>query len=221
MPQKIIDLLKSGTEANNADRFRDGNLISLPADARMIVTGDIHGHRRNFERILAFADLPKNPDTHIILQEIIHGGPEDAKGACLSYRVLFDAVRYKIKFPDRVHMIMSNHDTAFITNSEVIKAGKEMNRSIRQALERQFHQDSVEITTAIEQFLLSQPLAVRSANRIWVSHSLPGDRYVDKFDPSVLKTKLKTDDVARPGPAYLLTWGRDHSPVTLDETAET
>jgi len=219
MPQTIIDLLKKGVEANNADKFRRGNLICLPADGSLIVTGDIHGHRRNFERIVAFADLPNNPERHIILQEIIHGGPEDSQGGCLSYKLLFDAIRYKLTFPDQVHIIMGNHDTVFINNSEVMKDGKEMNRAMRQALEREFKQASDDVGLAIRQYLFSQPLAIRCDNRIWISHSLPNDRSINKFEPIILERQLKINDVVRPGSAYLLTWGRKHSQAVLDKLA--
>lgn len=220
MPQTVIDLLKQGTEANGADKFRRGNLICLPAGGDVIVTGDLHGHRRNFERIVTFADLANHPDRHVILQEIIHGGPEDSEGGCLSYRLLFDVVRYKVSFPDRVHMIMGNHDTAFINNSEVMKEGREMNRAMHAALEREFRQGAGEVELAVRQFLFSQPLAVRCDNRIWMSHSLPGDRFVEKFDPGILHRPLKVNDVVRPGSAYLLTWGRKHSQDLLDKMAE-
>ena len=219
MPQTIIDLLNKGIEILNADKFRRGNVVHLPADGNLIITGDIHGHLRNFERIVAFADLPNNPDRHIILQEIIHGGPEDSQGGCLSYKLLFEAIRYKLKFPDQVHMIMGNHDTAFINNSEVMKDGKEMNRAMRQAIEREFKQASDDVELAIRQFLFSQPLAIRCNNRIWISHSLPSDRAIDKFDPKILERQLKINDVVRPGSAYLLTWGRKHSQAILDKLA--
>jgi predicted phosphodiesterase len=220
MPQTIIDLLNKGIEAVNADKFRRGNLIHLPAEGSLIITGDIHGHRRNFERIVAFADLANNSDRHIVLQEIIHGGPEDSRGGCLSYKLLFDVVRYKLTFPDRVHIIMGNHDTAFINNSEVMKDGKEMNRAMRLALEQEFQQAGANVELAIRQFLFSQPLALRCDNRIWISHSLPGDRFVDKFDPKILDRQLKINDVVRPGSAYLLTWGRKHSQALLDKMAK-
>jgi len=220
MPQTIVDLLNKGIEAVNADKFRRDNLIHLPVEGTLIITGDIHGHRRNFERIVAFADLANNPDRHIVLQEIIHGGPEDSQGGCLSYQLLFDAVRYKLTFPDRVHLIMGNHDTAFINNSEVMKDGKEMNRAMHLALEREFQQAGDNVELAIRQFLFSQPLALRCNNRIWVSHSLPSDRSVDKFDPKILDRKLKINDVVRPGSAYLLTWGRKHSQALLDKMAK-
>jgi len=220
MPQAIIDLLKRGTEANNADRFRRGNLIYLPADGTLVATGDIHGHRRNFERIVTFGDLDNNPDRHIILQEIIHGGRKDSKEGCLSYKLLFDVVRYKLSFPDRVHIIMGNHDTAFISSSKVMKDGKEMNEAMCSALDREFQQASADIKLAIRQFLFSQPLAVKTENRILFSHSLPGNRYIDKFDHQILDKQLKINDVVRPGSAYLLTWGRKHNQALLDEMAK-
>ena len=219
MPQTIIDLLNSGVEASNADRFRRGNLIYLPFDVQLIATGDIHGHRRNFERIVAFADLANNPNRHIVLQEIIHGGPKNAEGGCLSYKLLFDVIRYKLSFHDRVHIIMGNHDIAYINNSQVMKNGEEMNRLMRSALEREFQQAGTDIELAIRQFLFSQPLAVRSENRIWLSHSLPSDRFVDKFDRQILDRQLKTSDCEKPGSAYLLTWGRNISQQTLDKMA--
>jgi len=219
MPQTIIDLLNKGSEISCADSFRQGNLICLPAEGSVIITGDIHGHRRNFERIVDFADLPNNPDRHIILQEIIHGGQEDSQGNCISYRLLFDVVRYKLNFPDRVHIIMGNHDTAFITDSKVMKNGKEMNRSMSLALEREFKQSSTAVKIALKKFLLSLPLAVKCENRIWMSHSLPANRYIDKFDKQVLEKKLKIEDCKRPGSAYLLTWGRNHSQSLLDKMA--
>jgi len=220
MPQTIIDLLTNGVEASNADKFRRGNLICLPPDTQLIITGDIHGHRRNFEKILAFADLANNPSRHIVMQEIIHGGPKDSEGGCLSYKLLFDAIHYKLSFPDRLHIIMGNHDTSFINNSKVMKNGKEMNRSMRLALEREFQEAAADIRRAISRFLFSQPLAVRCENRIWLSHSLPGDRFADKFDPQILDRQLRADDIAKPGAAYLLTWGRNMSQRTLDKMAK-
>jgi len=220
MPEKITALLNKGMEANQADKFRRGNLICLPSHGKLVITGDIHGHRRNFERIVAFADLAHNPQTHVILQEIIHGGPEDEKGGCLSYKLLFDVIQYKVRYPDRVHIIMGNHDTAFINNTNIMKNGKEMNVAMRSALDREFVEASETIKLAMRQFLFSQALAVKCANRMFISHSLPADRYGDKFDPRILDRQLRINDIVKPGSAYLLTWGRKHSQQLLDKMAK-
>ncbi len=219
MPRTVTDLLEKGVKANYADKCRRGNLICLPACGDLVITGDIHGHRRNFERILTFSKLETNPDRHVIFQEIIHGGPEDEQGGCLSFELLFELVRHKLDFPDRVHIVMGNHDTAYIDQSEVMKNGKEMNTSMRSALSRQFGSDSQAVDLAIRQFLFSQPLAVRCENRLWISHSLPSDRYVSKFDDGIFHRELKINDVVKPGSAYLLTWGRKHLQKTLTEMA--
>ncbi len=220
MPQTIIDLLNKAGQACKTDRFRRGNLIYLPAEGKLITTGDIHGHRRNFERIVTFSDLTNNPDRHVLLQEIIHGGPEDSEGGCLSYQLLFDVARYKLNFPDQVHIIMGNHDTTVINSSQVMKNGKEMNEPMNLALDREFQEASDDIKQAIKQFFLSQPLAVRCDNRIWLSHSLPGNLFVRKFDKQIMDRPLEIGDCERPGSAYLLTWGRRHSQDTLDKMAE-
>jgi len=220
MAQTIIDLLNRGVQANNADKFRNGNLVHLPSEGSLVVSGDIHGHQRNFERIVSFADLPNNPDRHVVLQEIIHGGNEDKEEGCQSYKLLFKAVRYKLTYPHRVHIIMANHDTAFINNSEVMKDGREMNRLMRSALDREFQDASEDVKLAIRQFLFSQPLAIKCDNRIWISHSLPSDRYLNQFDRQILDRELRVNDVVRPGSAYLLTWGRKHSQTLLDTMAE-
>ncbi len=220
MPQITIDLLKKGISANQTDKFRRGNLVVLPDHGSLVITGDVHGHRRNFERIVTYADLANHTDRHLILQEIIHGGPEDDDGGCLSYQLLFEAVRLKLDFPDRVHFVMGNHDTACISDSEVMKNGKEMNRSMGSALQREFSHASPDVILAIKQFLFSQPLAIRCANRLWISHSLPNERTVEAFDPGIFDRELQIADCEKPGSAYLLTWGRRHKQPVLDKMAQ-
>ena len=64
------------------------------------------------------------------------------------------------------------------------------------------------------------PLAVRCDTRIWISHSLPSDRLTDKFDREILDRQLEAEDLEKPGSAYLLTWGRNHSQSLIDKMAE-
>lgn len=220
MVKDIIELLEAGIRANENDRYRRQNLVVLPESGDLVIAGDIHGHRRNFERIITYSALDKNPDRHLVLQELLHGGPEDGQGGCLSFELLFDAVKLKVDYPDRIHFILANHDTAFINNSDVMKGGKEMNAAMRAAMQRHFGGQTKDVESAIEKFLFSQPLAVRCPKRIWISHSLPSDRMVEKFDFSIFNRKLKINDIVRPNSAYLLTWGRGHSGKTLEFLAK-
>jgi predicted phosphodiesterase len=220
MPQESIQLCQTGAELNRTSRWRSGNLIRLPETGRVIVAGDLHGHFRNFERIMKMADLANHPDTHVILQEIIHGGPEDDFGGCLSYRLLFEAIRYKIRFPEQVHVLLGNHDTAVVSNSSVLKCGREMNRAMKDAMKRHFEDYYQDVMDALAEYLMSQPLAVRCANGVWISHSLPADNAVDRFDLSIFNRPYTLDDIERLNPVYLLTWGRRHGAEALDRLAQ-
>ncbi|MDH7599955.1 MAG: metallophosphoesterase [Sedimentisphaerales bacterium] len=211
MESQIVELLAAGAKANQTDPYRQGNLICLPPDGSLVVSGDIHGHARNLQRIISYADLEARPERHLIIHEIIHGGPQDGDGGCLSYKALFEAVELKLRYPDKVHILLGNHDTAFITGSEVLREGRRMNKAFTEALKAEFGQDWPQVQQAIRQFLLSQPLAARTANRIWISHSLPSDRMMGRFDIEVLSRPLQEADLQRDGPAYVLTWGRHTS----------
>ena len=216
MPDRTIELLEKGSFSNINDPFRKGNVIVLPRQGSLVIAGDLHGHRRNFERIVTYAQLDRHPDRHLILQEIIHGGSTDPNGGCLSFELLFEAIRLKLNYPNQVHLIMGNHDTSLISGTEVMKDGREMNRAFRDGLAFRFDTYSDTIHERIKQFLLSQPLAIKTKNRIWISHSLPGDRFIDQFDIKIFKYPITDKHCEKPGSVYLLTWGRRMRQETLD-----
>ena len=220
MAPEMIELCKKGMELNYSVKYRRGNIIHLPDAGELIITGDLHGHRRNFEKIVTFADLENNPQRHVIFQEILHGGPEDAEGGCLSFKLLFDAIRYQLEFGDQVHLILGNHDTAIVSDIDIMKMGREMTRAMQAAMKRQFGGEYESVYPALKEYLVSQPLAVRCANRIWTSHSLPPDSDVDSFDTTVFERHSQVSDMVRPNPAYQLTWGRRHSEDALAKLAE-
>jgi hypothetical protein len=220
MHQQAIQLYRKGAEANQSDPYRQGNVIVLPEKGRVIVAGDLHGHRRHFEKIVNYADLENHPETHVIFQEIIHGGPEDNYGGCLSYRLLQDVIGYKLLYPGQVHILLGNHDTAVINEGTVMKNGRELNLAMQDAMKREYKEYFGPVHQAMVYYLLSQPLAVRTPNKIWISHSLPADPYVDTFDISIFERPYTVEDTQRPNPVYLLTWGRRQSPQALQKMAQ-
>lgn len=219
MPQQTIQLFRRGVESNWKDLYRRGNLICLPDSGRVIVSGDLHGHRRNFEKVVRRADLEHHPENHVIFQEVIHGGPEDDWGGCLSYRLLMDVIRFKICYPNQVHILLGNHDTAVISDGQVLKSGREMNLAMKNAMKRHYRDHYEEVVKVLTEYLISQPLAVRCENRIWISHSLPADNCFESFDSGIFHRNYTVEDVQRPNSVYLLTWGRRHSQRVLDRLA--
>ncbi|MFI4911182.1 MAG: metallophosphoesterase [Sedimentisphaeraceae bacterium JB056] len=220
MAEQAIEVFKKVAALNKADKCREGNVIKLPAEGRLIVTGDLHGNIWGFEQVVKYADLANNPDTHIIFQEIIHGGPQDCEGGCLSFKLLIKIASLKVEFPDNVHIIMGNHDLSAIKDTEVLRGGKEMTGSFNSGIRRCFGDRYEMVLLAMRQMLFSQPLAVKTHNGIFISHSLPADRFADVFEPEVLERDLKITDINRPNSAYLLLWGRDQSPQLLEDLSD-
>jgi predicted phosphodiesterase len=216
----MIELCRQGIEVNANARLRAGNVIHLPDTGRVIIMGDLHGHRRNFEKAAAMADLAHHPETYVIFHEILHGGPEDEAGGCLSFTLFIDVLKYQLQFPRQVILVMGNHDTAIIIDNDVMKSGKEMNVALKAAMRRCYGADYEANMAALRAYLLSQPVAVRCPNRIWMSHSLPADRFVDNFDTSVFERRLLSGDMLRPEPLYKLTWGRGQSPEAVEKMAK-
>ncbi len=215
----MIELCRQAAAINLRSPIRKGNVLHLPESGRVVFAGDIHGHRRNFERIVVFADLAARPDTHLILHEILHGGPEDDLGGCLSFQLYQDVLRLQVQFPGQVHLILGNHDTAVINDTDVMKSGKEMNQAMKAAMRRYYAEEFDATLQALREYLITQPLAVRTPNRIWMSHSLPEDRFLDKFDIKILERTLTPEDCRRANSGYLMTWGRHHSDATLERIA--
>lgn len=217
MVQEIVDLCAQAAELNYSAKYRKGNILELPGQGRLIITGDLHGHRRNFEKIVTFADLHNNPGTFLVFQETLHGGSEDEFGGCLSFELFFEILRYQLQHPQQVFSILGNHDTAIINDNNVLKAGKEMNEAMKAAMKRRYGDQYGLVMNALKKYLISQFLAVRTPNRIWMSHSLPADAYVEDFDTGVFEKHLEPKDLLRSEPVYFLTWGRRHSKKAIEK----
>ena len=68
-----MEVFGCATEENQRDPYRQHQLLALPAEGDVMIAGDIHDNLRNFERLLAAADINNHPQRHLILQELIHG----------------------------------------------------------------------------------------------------------------------------------------------------
>jgi hypothetical protein len=219
--ERVIEAFQIATEENEISSLREYNTIKLPDQGELWMTGDLHDHRRNFDKTLRHADLGNNPARHLVLHELIHGDRFDSTGAEGSWRMLFQAAELKCDFPQQVHFLLANHDLAQIHGEGIMKAGLSVCEAFSAGVRQEFNSDADRVEVAIKQFLLSFPLAVQAPNGIFCCHSLPADTQVEKFDFTVFHRPLAGPDYARrTGPVYQLIWGRHMSPATATAFAE-
>ena len=121
----------------------------------VMVTGDVHGHRRNFDRIRRIAALDGHPRRHLVLQEVCHGGPSYPHDAgCMSHTILEDVAALKAKYPERVHFILGNHELAELSDYPIQKNRQLLNLLFRQGLQQMYGPAAEEVRQAILRFLV-------------------------------------------------------------------
>ncbi|NLF32469.1 MAG: hypothetical protein GX591_16460 [Planctomycetes bacterium] len=215
MAHPVADMLLEAAEHCRTEDHRQGNVVGLTGDARVIVTGDIHGNRPNLVKIIQHAALGADPRRVLVLQELIHGGPTDAEGGDRSFEVLLRAVRLKQQHPAQVHFILANHDLSEMTGNEISKDGCGACKAFRCGLDHAYGDDAAEIHQAIRTLLAALPLAVRCPNGVLITHSLPSPGREAFFDPAVFTRPYQDEDLRRGGSIYELVWGRRHTPQSL------
>jgi hypothetical protein len=211
----VLETLAKATEANWNTPGRDGNVVKLDADLAddVMITADLHGHRRNFNLIQKVADLANHPRRHLIMQEVCHGGPTyPGNGGCMSHGMLEDVARLKVKYPDRVHFLLSNHEWAELTDYPILKAKRMLNLMFRMGVAEMYGAAAEKVRESYLPFIRSCPLAVRLPGDVLVCHSAPENVAHEPFDVSIFDRPLEAEDLQEHGHLFWLLWGRDYRP---------
>ena len=219
--ERVVEIFGTATEENQVDAFRDQQVVNLPAEGEVWIAGDIHDHRRNFDKLVRYADLANNPQRRLILQELIHGDHFDETGAEESWIILHRAAELKADFPSQVHFLLANHDLAQIHGKGIMKGSTSVCEAFNLGVKKAFGAHRGLVQAAITEFLLSFPLAIRLPNGIFCCHSLPTDEQIATYDFTVFNRPLVGPDYARrTGPVYQLIWGRQTTPVGVAAFAQ-
>ena len=221
--ENIVAAFGQATEANWKTPGRQGNVIVLAPElaGEVMVTGDLHGNRRNFNLIKNVAALEKHPRRHLVLQEVCHGGATyPQNGGCMSHTILEDVARLKVKFPERVHFLLGNHELAELTDYPIQKNKQMLNLLFRFGLRHMYGPAAERVREAFLPFLQSSPLAVRLPHGVFISHSVPEG--VDKrpFDLGIFDRRLETSDLTERTGVFQLVWGRDYRPQNARRFAD-
>jgi Calcineurin-like phosphoesterase len=216
--EQAIETFNSATEENQLSALRQMQVIHLPAEGEVWMTGDMHDHRRNFDKLLRAVDLENNPQRHLVLHELIHGDHFDASGAEDSWQTLYRAAELKCDFPGQVHFLLANHDLAQVHGEGIMKSGMSVCEAFTAALKRDFGSVYQRVNAALIEFLMSLPLAIRSPNGLFFCHSLPTDSQLPTFDYTIFDRPLNGQDYKRrTGPVYQLIWGRGVTPAGVEQ----
>jgi hypothetical protein len=215
-PTRLLRTFEQAIRACRDQPGRRGRLVDLVQPEEVLVAGDLHGNIENFRRLLERSQLAKNPGRHLVLQELIHGPFRYPAGGDKSHQLIDLFAALKCQFPLQVHLLLANHEAAQATGQSIAKSEANLNDIFRQGVQTAYGAHAPAVYAAYESLFAVLPLALRTPNRVFLSHSLPAASRLPSFDPRVL-----TQDVSEAvefqlgGSIRALLWGRDCRPETV------
>jgi hypothetical protein len=209
---KLLTTLRRAAEAIRDTPGRRGHFIDLQAATDVVVAGDLHGNVENLRRILDRAQLAKNPGRHLVLQELVHGPHRYPAGGDKSHQLVDLFAALKCQFPRQVHYLLGNHELSQWTARAIAKGDVDYNAVFREGIGTAYGGHASQVYEAYFQIFAALPLAIRTANRVLLSHSLP---YASKR-AAVTVAAVEHDpwepaDLVPGGAAHAVVWGRDTS----------
>lgn len=220
-PAAAVDAFRQAARLNLEDPCRTGSIIRLPRYGQAVMTGDLHGHRKNFEKLQKYAMLDRVSARHVILHEMAHTDPFYPTDEDHSHEVLLGAARYKCAYPEQVHFLQSNHDLAQLTHYPIAKAGAAVVDRFDQAVAKAYGASrAAEVLAALDEFIASFSLAAVTETGVWMSHSLPDVYDMHEFDPAVFDRVLTREELQNDRTVFHLVWGRHHNQEHLERLSK-
>ncbi len=247
---EVIDLFHEAARVSSEASCRQGSIEVIEGPGTLLATGDLHDNPFHLNRLIELAGLDESPacaggalsggrdahptglakesvkdniPRHITFHEVIHSD-RLLNGLDLSYRALARIAELKIKAPERVHMLLANHELAQVVGAGIVKDGVRCVEAFNDGLGYVFGDDWEQVAKALGGFIKAMPLALRCVTPngdILCAHSLPATGSMGRFDATILSRDLTEDDYApRTGSAHLMVWGRGYDADQLEDLVE-
>ncbi|MCE5214197.1 MAG: serine/threonine protein phosphatase [Methanobacterium sp.] len=149
----------------------NGKLVELPREGIALIITDIHGNLADFKKFMnIWGSFEDEEDNHLILTgDFIHAmGLENDKSV-----EILEYVKFKYENSKNFHVLLGNHEWATLSNKALFKAGVNQTYNFDELLKEKFQDDCKQKLDEYIEFFKALPIAVRTDNRIFISHSGP------------------------------------------------
>lgn len=215
-PDRLLHTLRRAIQSIRAVPGRRGRLVALQDVDEVLVAGDMHGNLDNFRRLLGKADLARHPRRHFVLQELIHGSFTYPVGGDKSHQLVDLTAALVCQYPRQVHYLLGNHELAQGTQRRIAKGDDDLNTHFRIGVDTAYGPRSADVYALYLELFAALPVALRTPNRIFLSHSMPPGSRLAAFEMAVLERENSAPEDLVPGGAiHSLVWGRDTRPETV------
>ena len=216
-PEKMVATIQQAARWFPATPGRVGRFTQLAPGSEVLIAGDMHGNVENLRLLLKVANLAQNPLRHLVLQEVVHGPFAYSAGGDKSHQLLDVIAALKCQFPSRVHYLLGNHELAQWRNQRIGKGDVDQNQWFILGIETAYGEWATKIYAAYMELLAAADLALRTENRVFLSHTYPSAKHMARFELAGLQhDEIAPEDVTLGGPVHSLVWNRDHSQSNVE-----
>ncbi|MGB9844967.1 MAG: metallophosphoesterase family protein [Methanothermobacter tenebrarum] len=176
-----------------------GGLIEVGGSENLLVVTDLHGNLRDFKTYLKIWEEDYNRGCPIVFTgDFIHSmGYEDGSVEILeTLRVYYR--RYK-----NFYLLLGNHEWSHITGIDVFKGGINQSLSFERLLNEKFGDHWMEKLESYKRFFKELPFAVKTENKVFISHAGPS-RHIKGIDDMI---NIKENGYQSPA-VYEMLWNR-------------
>jgi hypothetical protein len=217
VPDRLLRTIHRAAQAFDTTPGRTGRTVHIRDADEVFVAGDLHGNIENFRRLLTRAELAAHPRRHLVLQELIHGPFHYPSDGDKSHQLLDLVAALKCQYPTQTHLLLGNHELAQWQGEWIAKGDAELTQSFLDGINTAYGTRGAEIYDAYVRLFACAALAVRTTNRVFLSHSMPSRRRLPSFEPRILEQdEMENRHLAPGGAIHSLLWGRDTSQGVAD-----
>src|SRR5581483_4530007 len=107
-------------------------------------------------------------------------------------------------------LLLGNHELAQWTCEPIAKVDDDLNTLFCQGVDTAYGRHARDIYVIYHKLFATIPVAVRTPNRVFISHSLPSGIRLEKFNPAALTLDPSPEDeLYAGGSIHALLWGRN------------
>jgi hypothetical protein len=148
----------------------NGKLVELPKKGVAIIFTDIHGNLKDYNKYMDIWEKYRDKNTYFILTgDFIHAmGMKDDK----SIEIL-DSVKDCFENSENFYPLIGNHEWSTISRVSVYKGSINQSRNFEELLKERFGGKWEEKLGEYQEFFKKLPIAVKTVNKVFISHSGP------------------------------------------------
>lgn len=178
-----------------------GSLIELPKKGKAMIITDIHGNIADFKKFMDIWDDFNNENNHLIITGDFIQNQELNNDRSIE---ILDNVIYRYENSPNFHLLLGNHEWSVITGKTVYKAGVNLSLNFERLLKQYFEDSWVKKMEIYKDFLKSLPIAVKTKNKVFISHAGPS-KHISGIEDIV---NIKNSNYMENNSLYDLLWSR-------------